>query len=161
MLLRLCLAVFVVSALSVRAQKLERIPIDELMTAQERKATGIDRLRVSEKAALEEWLWELLNEVYQKGIEDAIKLQMLTKRMYPGVGMTHWIRRVMAGGDLILLEDGSVWKVFSMDRIHTVLWLPSEEVVVLEAAQPVGEFGYILVNTSNGTQVYAKYIGRQ
>lgn len=42
----------------------------------------------------------------------------------------HWIQSVSSGGAVLVLEDGSVWKVDAIDRIDTILWLPTDGVII-------------------------------
>lgn len=44
----------------------------------------------------------------------------------------HWIQSVIDDGSIIKLEDGSVWKVESIDTITSTLWLPVSEVVLCD-----------------------------
>jgi hypothetical protein len=53
----------------------------------------------------------------------------------------HWISSVSSDGEIVTLEDGSVWQVDSIDRIDTALWLPTEDVVIC---------GNTMINTDNG-----------
>jgi len=61
----------------------------------------------------------------------------------------HWISSVMADGKLIKLEDGSVWEVDSVDTVDSMLWLPTENILVCNGR---------LVNTDNGEKVGAKVL---
>jgi hypothetical protein len=44
----------------------------------------------------------------------------------------HWIRSVSGGGEIAILDDGSVWEVNSSDRMDSALWTSSDEVVVCD-----------------------------
>jgi len=44
----------------------------------------------------------------------------------------HWIKRVIANGAVLELEDGSLWEVDSIDRIDSALWLPLTNVVLVD-----------------------------
>jgi hypothetical protein len=44
----------------------------------------------------------------------------------------HWIDSVSSDGRIIILEDGSVWEVDSLDRIDSSLWLPMSEIVACD-----------------------------
>lgn len=57
----------------------------------------------------------------------------------------HWISSVSNGGEIIVLEDGSVWQVDSIDTIDTMLWLPTENVIVCDEIT--------MINTDNGEKV--------
>jgi hypothetical protein len=59
----------------------------------------------------------------------------------------HWISSVMGDGKLVKLEDGSIWEVDSVDTVDSMLWLPTEEILIC---------GERLINTDNGEKVGAK-----
>ena len=61
---------------------------------------------------------------------------------------------------MITLEDGSIWEINSVDRIHTAIWLPITDISVTLSRRPIGDYKYLLINTDDGEQVLAKYIGR-
>jgi hypothetical protein len=44
----------------------------------------------------------------------------------------HWIEEVLADGQILKLEDGSLWKVDPSDAITSLLWLPVSDVVVCD-----------------------------
>lgn len=56
----------------------------------------------------------------------------------------HWISSVSSGGDIVILEDSSVWQVDSIDTIYTSLWLSTESIIVC---------GSTMINTDNGDKV--------
>jgi hypothetical protein len=44
----------------------------------------------------------------------------------------HWVTEVLSGGEIVQLEDGSVWEIDDIGRIDTTLWLPTEDVFVCD-----------------------------
>lgn len=42
----------------------------------------------------------------------------------------HWIESVMSDGEIIKLEDGSLWQVDAGDTVDSMLWLPISDVTV-------------------------------
>ena len=44
----------------------------------------------------------------------------------------HWIDSVTSDGRIVILEDGSVWEVDSIDRIDSMLWLPTSDIVACD-----------------------------
>ena len=50
-----------------------------------------------------------------------------------GCERDHWIDSVSDDGDIIKLEDGSVWEVDDAGTVTSALWLPVTDVVVCEA----------------------------
>jgi hypothetical protein len=58
----------------------------------------------------------------------------------------HWIKSVSSDGEIVVLEDGSVWQVDSTDAIDSALWLPTENIVACDDK---------LINTDEGETVEA------
>lgn len=44
----------------------------------------------------------------------------------------HWVQSVSGNGQIVQLEDGSIWQVDAVDAIISMLWLPSDEIVVCD-----------------------------
>lgn len=61
----------------------------------------------------------------------------------------HWIESVSADGQIIKLEDGSIWEVDPVDVIYSALWLPLTDIVVC---------GDKLINIDDNESVYARRI---
>lgn len=61
----------------------------------------------------------------------------------------HWIDSVAADGQIIKLEDGSIWEVDPVDAIDSALWLPITDIVVC---------GDKLINTDDNETVSARRI---
>lgn len=59
----------------------------------------------------------------------------------------HWIRSKSDDGAVVILEDGSVWEISSIDRIYTILWLPITDIVACPDK---------LINTDDGEVVEAR-----
>jgi hypothetical protein len=78
---------------------------------------------------------------------------------YAGVGEGHWVRKKLDGGQMVVLEDGSLWGVNPLNRIDTMLWLPVQKITVLEGDNPL--YPYKLVNADAGDVVEAEYLGKQ
>ena len=41
----------------------------------------------------------------------------------------HWVDEVMSDGEIVKLEDGSLWVIDFVDRIDTMLWLPTTDII--------------------------------
>ncbi|MEM5871920.1 MAG: hypothetical protein QW051_03540 [Candidatus Aenigmatarchaeota archaeon] len=59
----------------------------------------------------------------------------------------HWIRYKSDDGSIIILEDGSVWEVNPIDRIYSILWLPTDDVIICNGK---------MINLDNGEKVNVK-----
>jgi hypothetical protein len=49
-----------------------------------------------------------------------------------GCDSGHWIQEVLADGQIIQLEDNSVWEVDTSDAVTASIWLPTDDVIVCE-----------------------------
>ena len=61
----------------------------------------------------------------------------------------HWIASVNRDGEIIVLEDGSVWLVDLIDQIESMLWLPTSDIVACYDK---------LINIDDGETVSARRI---
>lgn len=129
------------------------IPLEQVMTPQEMKATGVENLLQTQRAALERWLYNYTIKIMQFH-------QSLLKHDYLDVGSGHWIKRKVEGGKLIILEDNSIWEINPLDRIYAALWLPLTSITIIESDSPIGDYKYILINTDDGEKALAKYLGK-
>jgi len=146
---------------------------EELRTAHENKSTTqeqlnsnvetIDSLR-SENDMLKkknEQANKTLNELQKKlaayqALERAAIRQRIKGSVYTGMGSGHWILENVNGGELIKLEDRSLWEISPIDRIYSMLWLPVSKITVIESQNPL--YPYVLINGSDGKKVEAKLI---
>jgi len=82
----------------------------------------------------------------------------LRTNVYPSPGGGHWIQSVTDDGEVLILEDGSIWDVLPGDSVVTSIWLPVTEIVVIER-QYQGMVFYDLVNTDDDEKIGAIFIG--
>jgi hypothetical protein len=61
-----------------------------------------------------------------------------------GCDSGHWVDSVSDNGDIVRLEDGSMWKVSDVDTVSTMIWLPTDDVAVCDN---------LLINTDSGDAV--------
>lgn len=59
----------------------------------------------------------------------------------------HWIADVLADGEILKLEDGSMWKVDPTDTVDSALWLAPSDVVVCD---------FTIVNVDEGETVHVR-----
>src|SRR5262249_52405441 len=76
-------------------------------------------------------------------------------RVYAGVGGGHWVKSKTDDGEIVTLEDGSVWLIDVLDRIDTALWLPITDITVVETTG-----GYLLINTDDGEKASASLVSQ-
>ena len=63
-------------------------------------------------------------------------------------------------GEIITLEDGSVWRVYPPDRINTASWtrMTYLDVVFSEVGYRDLKRGYLLINHTKGEKAYAEFL---
>lgn len=97
------------------------LSLNKIMTKTERDRTGVSQLSADEKAALEAWLTNFV-----------IGISAQQANIYLGIGQEHWVQETIDGGAFIRLEDNSLWEISPIDRINTMLWLPIDNIIVIE-----------------------------
>lgn len=78
---------------------------------------------------------------------------------YISTGGGHWIEEVVDTGEIIKLEDGSLWKISPFDHYKTTSWVYLDEITVIEGDDY--EYTYKLINTDeySDSVVEARYLG--
>jgi hypothetical protein len=77
------------------------------------------------------------------------------------LGGGHWIETNAEDGDLIILEDGSLWKIDPMDKVDASLWLETTEITVIESDDGSPGYDYLLINTDDSEKAHAKWLGQK
>lgn len=146
------------------AQSASLITIDKVMTGEELRTTGVENLTPVQRSALDKWLSDYTLKVFQiaKGDEKpAVSGSGAASATYNGSSGGHWIQSKVDDGTIIILEDGSMWGINSLDRIDTALWLPISNITILKASPSIGDYKYSLINTDDKEKALAKYLGRK
>jgi hypothetical protein len=75
--------------------------------------------------------------------------EMQGKRVASACESGHMVEEVMSDGEIVKLEDGSLWEVSGGDEITSALWLPTDDIVVCDGK---------LINTDDNESVEAERI---
>ena len=139
------------------------LKMDQMMTAEELRTTGVDGLTHGQRVALDAWLNRYTLRVLTAGSGNATGTTATNRRTgeYTGVGNGHWIKTKSDNGAFVTLEDGSLWEINSIDRIDTSLWLPITDITVILSHDPIGDYKYELIDTEGGEKALSKYVGRE
>ncbi len=78
------------------------------------------------------------------------------KSIYSGVNSSQTIDSVLDDGNLIKLNDGSLWQVSPYDTADSGVWTSATEITVIDGNDP--NYPYKLVNTDDNEKVNAKLI---
>lgn len=177
LILTACLALTGITFTSVRlavAQtgKLD-LTVEEVMTPQELKDTGISGLTASQRTALNSWLNRYTQTVIRvAGGANSVREPMAPSissipsaspscKTYSNTGEKESITE-NADGKILILLDGSMWQVMDIDTVDSSLWLPVEDVLVIRAERPIGCYTYTIINTEeNAEKVQAQYLGQR
>ena len=79
---------------------------------------------------------EAINQRPQSQIDD---LSSLAKKKFRnnvassrGCESGHWVDSVSDDGDIVKLEDGSVWEIAAVDTVDSMLWLPTTDIIACD-----------------------------
>jgi len=78
---------------------------------------------------------------------------------YSGGSSGHWIQENIDSGSMVILEDGSIWKIDPLDKIDASLWLPISNISIVTSNNGSPGYDYLLINTDDGEKAHAKYVG--
>src|ERR1700680_86778 len=118
---------------SASGQSEPMLTMDKVMTGEQLRTTGIDNLTAVQRAALDRWLSEYTVKVIQlaqRSDKPATNGTTPSPITYAGSSGGHWIKSKADNGAIVILEDGSMWEINSLDRIDTALWLPIGNVTI-------------------------------
>jgi hypothetical protein len=176
-MLTACLALVGITFFSVRlavAQtgKLD-LTVEDVMTPQELKDTGVSGLPASQRTALNSWLNRYTRTVMKvAGGANSVREPLAPSipsissassacKTYSNTGEKESITE-NAHGKILILLDGSMWQVMDIDTVDSSLWLPVEDVLVIRAERPIGCYTSTIINTEeNAEKVQARYLGQR
>jgi hypothetical protein len=119
--------------------------LDEVMSREEQRSTGVYRLKPREKTYLECWL----NENFV--LKSACSVRKSEKKARP-VFMSINIRN----GEQIKLSDGSVWEIDPADYPVTTGWITSFPVNIIRSEDM--DYPFELVNLNTGVSARARKV---
>jgi hypothetical protein len=96
------------------------------MSKEDQQAIGVPQMSEAQRAALEQWATRFALQVVAAGSKKA-------GGGYAGAADGHWVKSKIDGGNIIQLEDGSMWQISPIDKIETTLWLPTEGITIIES----------------------------
>jgi hypothetical protein len=144
----------------------ESMRVDEFMTPEEASATGIANMTPEQRAAFERWL-----DRYTTVVTRVAKREPAASRQaHHGMGQqvsyprhrSH-VAELINGGDFVRLEDGTLWEIYSPDRVATANWKPNSTITLRERSVfiHVGNVQYdvLLTNGEAGTSASARFRG--
>lgn len=163
-------AVIIAGSGAVAAQTADQV-LDQVMTPEQKLAVGVHKLTAPERQALVDFLVSTFNVGKQVGLQEcgtgpayqppAQPRSPQPSGYYANTGGGHWVKEKIDSGRMILLEDGSLWEISSMDRLNTTLWLRITNITVIESDDCYPGFAHMLVNTDDGEKACAKLVGRR
>lgn len=76
---------------------------------------------------------------------------------YLGVGSGDWVQQKIDRGRILILEDGSIWEVFSTDIKDSARWSLLSEITLIKETPHY----YRLTNTNDGESISARFLGQR
>src|SRR5579872_3365200 len=114
------------------------IAFDSNMSQEEKEKTGVVKLTIPERAALQEWIEE----------HHSKKLVSQNKKGEP------ILQEVLKGGRYVRLTDNSLWEIDPADRPITQAWITPNEIKVVQNGS--GDYPFSLTNGLTGSTVKAR-----
>jgi hypothetical protein len=99
--------------------------------------TGRDQLFCEKSSLTKEQLahTQLAEANFAKGGKQDMAKAGVTRSRRPsssGCESGHWIESISSDGQIVKLEDSSIWKVDSVDTVNSALWLPITDIVACD-----------------------------
>lgn len=79
-------------------------------------------------------------------------------REYSHIGTGHWVKKVLDNGNMIVLEDGSIWGIAPSDAAVSAKWLNATPISV---GVGKGDYSYQLIDIGANKAVQAKCVGQE
>lgn len=121
------------------------IMLDDVMSPEEQKKTGINHLTAAEKQELEKWL----NENFTFKLPEAAAQPDLPKKEL-------YLSENINNGKQLRLSDGSVYEIAPDDLVRTSFWITPFQIKIVPSQDP--NYPYQIINTNTGTAVKAKQV---
>ena len=129
----------IVACLLLSSQSFALILLDDAMSKEDQKRTGIVNLTFAQKQALEQWL----NQYCE--LRSAPKAAE-QKNLY--------LSEIIENGTKVQLSDGSVWLVDPVDVERAALWISSGALKIVQSNNP--DYPCLIVDPSTGISIKAK-----
>jgi hypothetical protein len=179
-------AALLLGAIAAQPASAQGPDLDRVMSAQEREATGIARLKASERAALEAWLSRYTATVsatvqgmaHPSGVPvnaprsaptlPRVQEQPRTQEHAPRPSYETLHPRTIAGaklfrstggGTFVMLEDGTMWEIYLPHRPESATWQEGDFVRVRNDSSPIGDYEHVLVSGPGSSRVSARFAG--
>lgn len=114
--------------------------LDEVMSSEDQKKSGVSYLNPQQKIALEEWLNKNCNCPNRIAPEEDKKILFVSINI--------------DAGRKIQLNDNSIWDVAPEDHEISEAWLSSIPIKIVPSDDP--DYPYLLVNRNTGVSIHVK-----
>ena len=116
----------------------KQIMLDDVMTREEQKKTGITKLSLKEKIELENWL----NKTFILKAQD----NPTEAQLFLSININN--------GQKLQLSDESIWEIAPNDIPTAAVWITPFPVKIIPSDDP--DYPFLIVNTNTGISVKAK-----
>lgn len=84
--------------------------------------------------------------------------QVTPGKEYTNIGTGHWIKKVMDNGNMVILEDESIWEIQATDAPVVAKW-PNATPISVGVGK--GDYPYQLIDIGGNKAVQAKLVGKR
>jgi len=129
----------ITACLLLSSQSFALILLDDAMSKEDQKRTGIVNLTFAQKQALEQWL----NQYCElRSVPKATEQKNL------------YLSEIIENGTKVQLSDGSIWLVDPVDVERAALWISSGALKIVQSNNP--DYPCLIVDPSTGISIKAK-----
>lgn len=133
------------AAIALSVSQLEAtIFLDDVMTKEDQKKTGVSTLSYQQRMSLEKWLNEHVT---------------MKSEITPQETTTRSLSININNGQKILLSDNTLWEVSPDDISTSSIWITPFPVQVSPSGNP--DYPSLLINVNTGARVKARQISNQ
>jgi hypothetical protein len=116
----------------------KQIMLDDVMTREEQKKTGVTKLSLKEKIELENWLNRTFILKAQEQLGEA--------QLFLSININN--------GQKLQLSDESIWEIAPSDKQTAAVWITPFPVKIIPSDDP--NYPFLIVNINTGISVKAK-----
>lgn len=120
------------------------IILDDVMSKEEEKRTGVNKMNHNQRMALEEWL------------NKNFILKAQAERSETATNDAIFLSENLDGGQRLKLSDGSIYQIAPDDLARSSLWITPIEIKISQGTDP--NFPYLLINVDSGSALKAKQV---
>jgi len=146
------------SPLHAQQAQLPPFKLNQIMSKTDQQKTGVSKLTAAERKELAKWLTQFAINAMKVAQGQGQARGGKALGAYRGGAKGHWIKKIIARGSMVQLEDGSIWQISPLSKVDAILWLVTEKIVVIRSENPL--YPYKLINADGQSSAEAKLVSQ-